>query len=108
MHNFLISSLLATAATAAVVRRDTTWQPAVGAKWQIMLSQTPNVDAGLQPADADIWDLDLFQTDASAIDALHGLGKKVICYFSAGTYEEGRPDLSGFSSSDLGAGLPDW
>jgi hypothetical protein len=77
-------------------------------RWQIILSNNVNINGGLSPSDAGIWDLDLFNTDASVISSLHDMGIKVICYFSAGTSEEGRPDLDGLSSSDYGKGLPDW
>ena len=33
---------------------------------------------------------------------------KALCYFSAGTYENWRPDASSFSSSDLGQGVDGW
>jgi hypothetical protein len=36
------------------------------------------------------------------------LGKKVICYFSAGSYESWRSDAKDFSNGDLGNNLDDW
>jgi hypothetical protein len=107
-RNIFISSLLASAAVATTIqRRADVWQPAVGTSWQIMLSAEPNMQTTLKP-DVPVWDLDLFDTDESTISQLHNLGKKVICYYSAGTYESGRPDLSGLKRSDIGASLPDW
>jgi hypothetical protein len=32
----------------------------------------------------------------------------VICYFSAGSYEPGRPDSGDFKKEDMGAGLDGW
>jgi hypothetical protein len=46
--------------------------------------------------------------DPSAIAALHTAGKKVICYFSAGSYEDGRPDSGQFKASDKGKELDGW
>jgi len=105
----LISSLLATTALgAAVGRRSSSWTPTVGEKWQIILSGEPDMSQGLTPSDATVWDLDLFNTDASTISALKAQGKGVICYFSAGTYEPDRPDLGSLDASNKGAELPDW
>ncbi|KAJ6128663.1 CAZyme family GH114 [Penicillium samsonianum] len=94
-----------------MVKRDTTstsdtsiWQPTAGVKWQIQL-----IDAVEDTTiDADIWDIDLFDNTAETITTLHGKGHKVICYFSAGTYEDWRPDVSKFDTADLGSNLDDW
>jgi endo-alpha-1,4-polygalactosaminidase (GH114 family) len=84
---------------------DTTiWQPAAGVKWQIQL-----IDAVEDTtADADIWDIDLFDNTAVTISTLQSKGRKVICYFSAGTYEDWRSDISKFDSADFGSNLDDW
>ena len=42
------------------------------------------------------------------IDTLHQLGKKVLCYFSGGSYEPGRPDSGEFAEADLGKELDGW
>ena len=85
------------------------WQPAVGTKWQIVINNNVSIDpsAGLVPA-VPIWDIDLFNTPKGVFDDLHARSKKVICYFSAGTGEDWRPDYSNFSSSDLGDSLGCW
>jgi hypothetical protein len=104
----LVSSLLAsTALTAVVPPRRSTWTPTVGEKWQIILSGEPDTN-NLIPNDAMVWDLDLFNTDASTISAIKAQGKSVLCYFSAGTSEPSRPDLGGLDPSAIGAELPDW
>lgn len=103
-------------AGAQVEARAAPWQPAVGASWQIVLSNSLELNNGAASAVApgvDIYDIDLFDntaqgTDGSRIAALHAQGKRVICYFSAGTYEPNRPDSSKFTSADLGKELPDW
>ena len=64
------------------------WQPAVGSSYQIILTNALTLGSGAPSPDVDIYDLDLFDTDASIISALHAKGKKVICYFS-GTYRAG-------------------
>ncbi|EHL02453.1 hypothetical protein M7I_1533 [Glarea lozoyensis 74030] len=42
------------------------------------------------------------------ISTLHANNKKVICYFSAGSFESWRPDASSFQASDKGAALEGW
>ena len=44
----------------------------------------------------DMYDVDLFDTSQSVIDELHGDGRVVVCYFSAGTYESWRGDWAEF------------
>ncbi|KAL4759010.1 endo alpha-1,4 polygalactosaminidase [Aspergillus foveolatus] len=86
------------------------WQPEVGSPWQIILSSalSPNtVSKSASPA-FPIYDIDLFENTSPTISSLHSQGIKVICYFSAGTYEDWRPDASSFDSSSLGAELDDW
>jgi hypothetical protein len=80
------------------------WQPSVAAKWQIVIKNNISVDTDtpLAPADVNIFDVDLFNTPVSVFKGLHDQGKKVICYFSAGTGEDWRPDYSGFKTEDLG------
>ncbi|KAJ5726356.1 uncharacterized protein N7483_007713 [Penicillium malachiteum] len=80
------------------------WQPSVGVKWQIELLYALNDTS----ADAQIYDIDLFDNPNSTISTLQTMGRKVICYFSAGTYENWRSDADEFKSSDLGDNLSDW
>ncbi len=56
----------------------------------------------------DVYDVDLFDTSAATITALKSSGKKVICYFSAGSGENWRSDYSSFQASDLGLNLDGW
>lgn len=80
------------------------WQPEVGTKWQIELLYVLNDTS----VDADIYDIDLFDSPNSTITKLQGMGRKVICYFSAGTYENWRKDAGEFKTSDMGESLDDW
>jgi hypothetical protein len=52
--------------------------------------------------------VDLFDTSSSQISNLKKAGRKVICYFSAGTAENWRPDYSRFPASVRGEADPDW
>lgn len=80
----------------------------VGEKFQIVLSGIPNLSKTLVPTDAIVWDVDLEDTSIETIGAMKDLGKTVICYFSAGTSENWRPDFKKFATSDLGAQLKEW
>jgi hypothetical protein len=55
-----------------------------------------------------MYDIDLFDAPQSTIDALHAAGRKVICYFSAGTYENWRPDAAKFPASSYGSAVDGW
>lgn len=86
------------------------WQPAPGSTWQIVLLQPIKLDpsaTSITP-DVDVYDIDLFTNPQSTIDTLHRLGKKVICYFSAGSFEPNRPDSGDFKESDKGKVLDGW
>jgi hypothetical protein len=73
------------------------YKPPVSASWQWQLSGTINT-----AYDVDIYDLDLFDSTAALIQKLQASGKKVVCYFSAGSYENWRSDEASFNSGDLG------
>jgi hypothetical protein len=73
------------------------WSPAPGTSWQIQL--TGALDTRYQVA---MYDLDLFDVSASQIAGLKAQGRNVICYFSAGSYEDWRPDANQFPASALG------
>jgi hypothetical protein len=79
------------------------WHPHPGTTWQWQLSGT--IDTSF---DVDMYDVDLFDTPTSTIDQLHADGRIVICYFSAGSREDWRPDASQFPSSAIGNSLDSW
>ena len=77
------------------------WQPAPGTSWQWQLSGLP-VDTSF---DVAVYDIDLFESSSGLIDSLHGAGRVVICYFSAGSWEDYRPDAGDFVGSVKGSPL---
>lgn len=86
------------------------WVPSVSDTWQIILSHPPilsSSDTSTTP-NVSIFDIDLFDTPTETIKHLQTMGKKVICYFSAGSYEDWRPDASEFAKEDLGRDLDGW
>ena len=58
--------------------------------------------------DVEMFNLDLFDTPSSVIEQLHSHGAFVICYFSAGSYEDWRPDASRFPPEVLGKDMEGW
>jgi hypothetical protein len=56
----------------------------------------------------DAYDLDLEYINLSIIKYLHKHNKLVICYFSAGTYEEFRPYADRFPKEIIGNKLESW
>ncbi|MDP2717863.1 MAG: endo alpha-1,4 polygalactosaminidase, partial [Candidatus Micrarchaeota archaeon] len=63
--------------------------------WQLV----EPVDASIA---ADVYDIDLFNNDASVVQALHDQGRKVICYVSVGSWESFREDAAAFPAEAIG------
>ncbi|POR37457.1 Uncharacterized protein TPAR_02341 [Tolypocladium paradoxum] len=87
--------------------RNATWRPKAGASWQIVLRNPVDLSAALSP-DVDVYDLDVYENPAATIAALRNRGKRVVCYFSAGSYEDWRADKGEFKDGDLGKQLRGW
>jgi len=69
---------------------NTTWN------WQL------NGELNAEP-EADVYVVDMFaQLEEKSVEPLQALGRRVICYFSAGTYEPWRPDAPLFDQFELG------
>lgn len=75
--------------------RDTSWQ------WQLRGELNTSYDVQL-------YDVDLFDINTSVIQSLQSEDKKVICYFSAGSYESWRADEATFPIEALGQELDGW
>ncbi|MDQ5815372.1 MAG: endo alpha-1,4 polygalactosaminidase [Actinomycetota bacterium] len=73
------------------------WQPLPGTSWQWQLSGT--VD---QSVDVEVYNIDLFENGSQVVSDLHDAGRKVICYMSAGSFENWRPDASDFPANVKG------
>jgi endo-alpha-1,4-polygalactosaminidase (GH114 family) len=79
------------------------WHPSTGTSWQWQL--TGSIDTGI---DVAMFDIDLFDAEDATITKLHADGRKVVCYFSAGSREDWRPDAEDFVAADFGNGLDGW
>ena len=80
------------------------WRPAPGTTWQWQLSGEP-IDRSF---DVDMFDIDLFESDAELVAALKDRGRRVVCYLSAGSWEEFRPDADQFPASVIGKDYEGW
>jgi hypothetical protein len=84
-----------------VDRLDVAWTPAPATTWQWQLRGPLDLSVRAQ-----VYDVDLFDTPVSAVAQLHARGARAVCYFSAGTREQGRPDA--FPAAVAGEPVEDW
>ena len=80
------------------------WSPSPSDTFQIQLSDYPP-DLSI---DAEVFELDLFETSQEIIESLHKAGKKVVCYLNAGAWEQYRPDAGDFPDAVLGKDYIGW
>jgi len=79
------------------------YQPSVLTSWQWQLEGTLNTEYSVA-----VYDIDLFDTSIATIQQLQLDSHKVICYFSAGSYENWRDDEAQFNAADYGRTLDGW
>jgi hypothetical protein len=72
------------------------------ASWHLQLNGT------LQKPNRQVYDIDLYDTPKQTITTLKAQGRIVICYFSAGTWEDWRSDAKLYPKAAIGKPLPDW
>jgi len=80
------------------------WKPKNGTTWDYELLYALNYTV----PNIEVFSIDLFDNNRSLIQSLQNNGSKVICYFSAGSYENWRPDQDKFNKDDLGKTLDGW
>ncbi|GAA4632139.1 endo alpha-1,4 polygalactosaminidase [Actinoallomurus vinaceus] len=82
------------------------WKPALNTSWQWQLKSVPSSPY----LDVTMYDIDGFDATAADVSKLHSTksGRKVVCYISAGTYEDWRGDAGDFPSSVLGNNVDGW
>lgn len=79
------------------------WHPDLNISWQWQLSGT--VDTSV---DVQVYDIDMFDNTAALVDRLRSDGRMVVCYISAGSLENWRPDVGSFPASVVGNKLDGW
>jgi endo-alpha-1,4-polygalactosaminidase (GH114 family) len=82
----------------------TWWEPPVNVTWQWQLSDLP-IDRSFE---VDVYDIDMFDNEASTVAALHAEGRRVFCYVSVGSWEDWRPDADQFPVSVIGNDYESW
>lgn len=73
------------------------YKPTASTTWQWQL-----VDAVNSEYQVDVYDIDLYNVSAAKIAELQAANSKVICYFSAGSFEPFRPDSGDFPEAIIG------
>ena len=81
----------------------TGWRPSPGLTWTWQLQGDVPTDRAV-----DAYDIDLFDPPDATFAALNGRGIRVICYLSAGSWEEWRDDAAAFPSAVRGRPLDGW
>ncbi len=79
------------------------YKPDVNSTWHWQLKGDIDLDKNV-----DIYIIDLFDTKVSDIKYLQKRGKKVIAYFSAGSFENWRVDTTLFKKSTIGKKMFGW
>ena len=100
---FFLSAAPVLDANALPVTGTSWYKPPVSVTWQWQLLGEVNPDY-----DVELYDIDLFDSSVELIKSLQASGKKVICYFSAGSYENFREDKDRFDPATLGNLLDGW
>ncbi|WP_326625762.1 endo alpha-1,4 polygalactosaminidase [Nonomuraea fuscirosea] len=103
---------LATASGAAAlpspVACNGCWKPALNTSWDWQLIALPKKPY----PNVQMFDIDGFDAtdDGTIVKSLKAdkPGRRVVCYISAGTYEDWRPDSGRFPAAVLGDPLEDW
>lgn len=83
----LINSSVARAADSSNI-----WHPKPRTTWHWQLQGT--VDTSI---DAEVYDIDLFESTEQLVEDLHQQCRKVICYINVGAYEDWREDRNKFT-----------
>lgn len=106
MMKLTIATWLACATIAAALKsRPQMNVPLQNSTWQWQLSDGHRLDTTYE---VDVYDIDTVDVPAKMIAALHSLNRFVICYISAGSWENWRPDAADFPPSVLGKPLSGW
>jgi hypothetical protein len=77
------------------------WLPPPDATWHVQLTNLVDLTVN-----ATVFDVDLFETPPETVAALHKAGRKAVCHFSAGTWDDLIPDGPAFPTALLGDAVP--
>jgi len=79
------------------------YRPAPTVTWMWQLTGTVDTQR-----DVALYDVDLVETPAATLAELKARGVAVLCYFSAGSWEQWRPDAGAFPEATRGKALDGW
>jgi endo-alpha-1,4-polygalactosaminidase (GH114 family) len=80
------------------------WRPHPELRWQLQYTAKP-LDLAIE---ADVFKIDLFDTEPGVVETLKGRGKHAVCYLNVGAWEDWRPDAPRFPRATLGRGYEGW
>jgi len=99
----VLLALVAVAQFTPAVQAATWWQPHGVLSWQMQFSG--RIDTAVV---AGAYDIDAFETSAALVTKLHNLGRHVVCYIDAGSWENGRPDAGDYPAAVKGKTMDGW
>jgi endo-alpha-1,4-polygalactosaminidase (GH114 family) len=119
---FLLVGSPSSDATTTTRRKGTRpiWKPVTSDRWLYQIGTAdPAVDLCVEPVDGGpcvrptVWVLDLYAADGitpntRAVTSIHSRGGHAVCYVSAGSWENWRPDAKQFPAQALGNELAGW
>lgn len=90
------------------------WKPPVGSRFQIQLQGSVDTTLCVVPFTGgacvrpQVYEFDLYSPDgvtpdAAAVAAVHAVGADAVCYMSAGSWEDWRPDADAYPASVKGS-----
>ncbi len=79
------------------------WAPRPADQWEIQLQ-----GAVALREDTEVYDVDLDETAAAAVQEMHDAGAKVVCYLNAGAVEDWRSDSADFPAEVIGEPMDGW
>ncbi|KAJ3134118.1 hypothetical protein HK100_003770 [Physocladia obscura] len=82
------------------------WKPQVGSSFMVAYGMK-TLDNTYTQAVVDV-DGELLAATPGLVASIHGGGTRILCYFSAGSYEDWREDKAKFTSAMLGSPLDGW
>lgn len=103
-----VITLLSMVVWAAPPAAAAAWAPRPGQNWQWMLDSVPTPAQLAATPNIAAWDVDGFDTSAQRVADIHARGAGAVCYISAGSWENWRPDAGAFPATVKGRTLDGW
>ena len=110
LHGWVALCVLWLAGSLCAAATPTRWQPPANSLLSIIFTNVPKQlpDLLAVVGEADLVELDAFDTSAATIAALHDRGLKVLCYVNFGALETWRADARQFPAAVIGSAYQGW